>query len=97
MENGIDPVTGQPVFGPDGQPIAPQNVPQNGGVAASVEEAQPCVPATPVGYDPMTGAPIYEDRTVKENETKENVSAKPDSPVLREEDDKRVPAVETVY
>lgn len=97
MENGIDPVTGQPVFGPDGQPIAPQNVPQNGGVAASVEEAQPCVPATPVGYDPMTGEPIYEDRTVKENETKENVSAKPDSPVLREEDDKRVPAVETVY
>ena len=128
MENGIDPVTGQPVLGPDGQPI----VPQNGGDGAPVGSAQPYMPAnpvgydpttgepvyenkaeaqyentaavsggavetgTPVGYDPMTGAPVYENKAA-ENETKENVSAKTDSPVLREEDDKRVPAVETVY
>lgn len=97
MENGIDPVTGQPVLGPDGQPIVPQNVPQTAGSQRQSKRRSPACPQLPSDTTDDRERPIYEDRTVKENETKENVSAKPDSPVLREEDDKRVPAVETVY
>lgn len=91
MENGVDPRTGQPVLGADGQPI----VPQNGGSAVPAEYAQTQTPATPVGYDPMTGEPVYEN-AASENARKEE-TVKPDSPVLREEKGKRVPAVETVY
>lgn len=89
IENGIDPRTGMPVLGPDGQPIAPQ-----GGSGAPVGYAQPQVPAQPVGYDPMTGAPVYENAAAA---APSEASAKPDSPVIRTEDSKRVPALETVY
>lgn len=92
LENGIDPRTGQPVLGPD-EPI----MTQTGGFGAAVENAQSETPAKPVGYDPMTGEPVYENGKAGENGTKENIPAKPDSPVLREEEGKRVPAVETVY
>lgn len=55
MENGIDPVTGQPFSVPTVSRSRRKTCRKTAGSQRSVEEAQPCVPPTPVGYDPMTG------------------------------------------
>lgn len=73
LENGIDPRTGQPVFGAD-EPI----VTQNGDFEAESENARSETSAKPIGYDHVTGEPVYENGTAEENGAEENIFEKHD-------------------
>ena len=83
IENGVDPRTGQPVLGPDGQPVMPQNGmpmgantdpigfdPMTGAPIYAENKAENAQTPAPIGFDPMTGAPIYAENKAEAPEEK---------------------------